>query len=168
MFGREAYEESRISQKIGGALGGSKRPGLGRKLVQRPAQANWFKRVAKKAEAVGLPTNYGAVRDMKEVMDAPVTKAAVERGEIPTIAEAVRRARTEKTGRSKRIEGVSSSNLTKRLALILEYVSSIAGETISPAYGLSERLAQLEEITGGPWPKIRAALVKQGMIRGPQ
>ena len=163
LFGDEADKESLKALEEGYVLGAVKRLSSAPKLAaskRADRGPEWHEIVAHKAREIGVHVTPSTIKRMKEVMAAPETKAAVERGEITTTSEAVRRARAEK-GKPKPLpRDANAGNLFNRLSTIVQNFVAITGEEMPYAQSVSERLDQIEQLV----PRVRRALREQRMI----
>jgi hypothetical protein len=163
LFGRQAEKEA--AEAVGG------RP---RKDEQKPPlkTAEVFKldrsgesheRAAKLAAEAGIPNiSPAGMRAIKEVREAPETRAKIERGEIATVAEATAAARAEKKlPASPRTEGVEVISINKRLGRCVELLNTILTDCNLPAGAapgsqISLRLIQIESLVGQVREALRA------------
>lgn len=159
LFGNAAARETRLKKVQGYKKRDLDLPTRSREDTRRE---EWHYIVARKArEEVGVEVTPSTILLTKEVMSAPETKAAVERGEITTANEATRRARAEK-GKPPMSRDVNANavNLFNRFSTIVQNFAAITGEEMPNAQTISERLDQIEELL----PRVRQALRDQRVI----
>jgi hypothetical protein len=138
-----------------------------RLIVSGPDRGpRWEQIVAREANKVGLNITPSSVKAMKEVFDAPQTKAKVERGEVPNVVAAHAAALAEK-GKppSTEIVGVSVSSVNKRLGQCIEHLNAILAYSEMPTGGrapniVSERLNEIETLL----PQVRNAMRQRKVI----
>jgi hypothetical protein len=112
----------------------------------------WEQIVAREANKIGLNVTPSGIRAMKEVMDAPETRAKIERGEIRKVAAAHAAALAEK-GKplTTDIHAVQVQSINNRLGKCVEHLNAILADRNMPAGGktpdmVSARLEQIETL----------------------
>jgi hypothetical protein len=157
LFGDEAGKEALAAIKQGNFEGG-KSTGKSRSSSELK---EWHQRVAEKAESVGIKVTPNIVWTLKEVLDAPETKAKVESGEITIAARATRRARTEKGKAQATPRERNGEYTSNRLGTIIEFLGSVLEIEIVPERSISERLDQIERLI----PQVRELLRQRKIIK---
>jgi hypothetical protein len=169
LFGEVARKETAAALEKGRSYGQAGKPNSAPKTAQssQPKRApQWHEIVANEANKVGLKVTPSAVRAMKEVQDAPITKAKVEAGEIYSVKAAHDAAIAEKGMPTEtQIQAVSPLSVNRRLGACIEHLKSILVDTRMPeGQGLpmhiTERLDQIEKMV----PLVRQALRQRGVI----
>jgi len=165
LFGEEA------SQQTVEAVGGrpkkdGQKPPLKTATVSGPDRTKeWHAIVAREANNIGLKVTPSGIKALKEVMDAPETRAKAERGEYRSVADAHRDALIEKGKPStNEIHAVSIGSVFKRLGQCIEHLNAILSDGQMPVGKLpekiSERLNEIERLV----PKVRHALRSRRVI----
>jgi hypothetical protein len=171
LFGDEATKEAAEATRQGNIRGNQNRSPSGTNLVSDGETKKWHERVAEKAENAGIKINAIAVRRMKQVLDAPETKAKVERGEIKTPTEAEKKAREEK-GLENNHRDRSGEYVRTRLGSVVDFMREIiSGEIVGKQPGtrpknddlssISDRFDRIQQLM----PQARDALRERKIIK---
>ena len=111
----------------------------------------WHQKVARMANEAGLNVTPSAVKALKEVIGAPATEAAIDRGEIKTVNGAHTAALVEKKKPpSTEIFAVQIQSVTNRLGKCIEHLNSILRDCEMPVgitpEKVSERIGAIEDL----------------------
>jgi hypothetical protein len=166
MFGAEAKKEA-AKAKIATVGRPGKLRGKSPSISETREERKWEGIAAQKANEIGLNTSADAIKLMSTVALAPQTSAAVERGEIKTVATAHTKALAELRRPAARVVAtIDSLSVNRRLGRCVTELQAILKDTESedPTGTVPEingKLDRIEQLL----PKVRYALRQRNIIR---
>ena len=151
LFGEKATKETAAALERGRIQGGKLRVSSPLKIAESkaPDRSNeWHEIVAREAKDAGLNVTGASIRAMKEVMDAPETKAKVESGEIKIVSNAAVAARAEKgLPKLKTFAGVNPRSITKHTGEIIYHYNAMLTDLEMPVGSMPDRISdRLDEM----------------------